>query len=191
MNLIEITDRTTKKQVVKGFKKLGAGAFTECFALSEDQVLLVTIDPLKEVYSMGWLNNPLFPVTERVDCLSSGETLYKMERYTKVSSLKNNLDADQYEIYKTLRKAFDDMTYEVVNNRNIYNGYNIVYKTFEKIENEELRQVMIEALDDIANYGSDIGFEISPRNVAVKDGKLILLDCFYMRSTLQEVRNSK
>lgn len=188
MKLIEITERTTKKEVVKGLKKLGAGAFTECFELSEDQVLLVTIDPLKEVYSMGWLSNPLFPVTTRIDCLTSGETLYTMERYTKVSSLKNKLNVDQYEIYKKLRKIFTDGD---IYPRNIYDGYKKLYAEFEKIENEELQQVMTEALNDISNYGSDIGFEISPRNVAVKDAKLILLDCFFIRSKLQEVRTSR
>lgn len=186
--MFNITENTTKKQLTKGLKKIGKGAFTECYLLSEDQVMLVTVDPLKDIYSMGWINNELFPVTHRVNCLSSGETVFTMERYNKVSSLKNSLDVDQYEIYKTFRKIFNEGD---IWPKNLYDGYQRLYAEFSKIEDQALRDTMIETLDGISNYGSDIGFEISPRNVAVKNGKLILLDCFYMRSTLIEVRKGK
>jgi len=185
MTIIEITDKTTKRQLVKGLQKLGKGLFTECFALGDSEVLLVSEDPLKEVYSMGWLCDTLFPVTEKVDYLSSGESIYKMKRYTKVSSLKNSLEAEQYEIYKTLRKAQDVLKCP----SNIHDSYNAVHEAFSTIEDEQLRNTMIEALDDVANYGSDVMFEISPRNVAVDNGKLILLDCFFMRSTANEMRS--
>lgn len=185
MTIIEITDNTTKRQLVKGLKKLGKGLFTECFELNDSEVLLVSEDPLKEVYSMGWLCDTLFPVTEKIDYLSSGESVYKMKRYTKVSSLKNSLEAEQYEIYKTLRKVQDVLQCP----RNLYDSYNAVHEAFSTIENEELRDKMIEALDDVANYGSDVMFEISPRNVAVDNGKLILLDCFFMRSKAKEMRS--
>lgn len=189
MNLIKITESTTPKQVTKGLKKIGTGAFTNCYALSDSQVLLVTVDPLKEVYSMGWSSDPLFPVTEKIDYLSTGECIYTMERYIRVSSLKRNLDADQYEIYKKLRHVFDNQ-FCFGSPRNIYDGYSILYKAFDAMEDKELGERMINVLDDIANYGCDIGFEISPRNVAVKDGKLILLDCFFLKGTLQKVRSA-
>lgn len=48
-------------------------------------------------------------------------------------------------------------------------------------------QIILEALDACLNYGSSVRFEISPRNVAVQDGQLVLLDCFYLQSTLNEV----
>jgi hypothetical protein len=48
-----------------------------------------------------------------------------------------------------------------------------------------------EQIDGLMNYGADIRFEISPRNVAVKNGKLILLDCFFFASKLREVRGIK
>ena len=64
-----------------------------------------------------------------------------------------------------------------------------VYEAFAAIEDEDLKEVMIEALEACGNYGSDVAFEISPRNVAVKDGKLILLDCFFMKSKLNQVRS--
>jgi len=47
------------------------------------------------------------------------------------------------------------------------------------------KTALIDAVSALTNYGSDICFEISPRNIAVtKTGNLILLDCFFMRSKL-------
>jgi hypothetical protein len=50
---------------------------------------------------------------------------------------------------------------------------------------------MLDALDACANYGNDVCFEISPRNVAVKNGKLVLMDCFFMADKLQEIQAEK
>jgi len=65
------------------------------------------------------------------------------------------------------------------------------YKEFSKVTNITLRNSLQEAIDACANYGSDIKFEISPRNVAVKNGNLILLDCFFVGSKQIEVTTSK
>ncbi|UZT50044.1 hypothetical protein [Enterobacter phage 01_vB_Eclo_IJM] len=59
-----------------------------------------------------------------------------------------------------------------------------------KTVREGLMDVLM-ALDACANFGSDIQFEISPRNVRAVNGKLILVDCFFLVSKLQEVRSSK
>jgi hypothetical protein len=50
---------------------------------------------------------------------------------------------------------------------------------------------MQDAVEACANYGSDVMFEISPRNVAVHNGNLILLDCFFIKSKLREVRDKR
>ena len=72
---------------------------------------------------------------------------------------------------------------------NMYDSYQAVYNAFNQLDDEELKETMLEALDACTNCGSDVAFEISPRNVAVKDGKLILLDVFFMKSALNEVRS--
>lgn len=46
------------------------------------------------------------------------------------------------------------------------------------------RDHLLAAIDALYNYGDDVCFEISPRNVTAHKGKLILLDCFLMKSHL-------
>ncbi len=172
---------------VKGLKLLGKGAFTKCYLNTcETSVTLISCDPVKECMSNGWFpESELFPTVEYVDtCEQSSNNIYTMEYFPRTKGLKNVLDADQWEIYKTLRDVMSNIKYCL----NIYDSYSNTLEAFESIENDELRWTMVEALDACSNYGSDVGFEISPRNVAVKNGKLILLDCFFMKSTLQKVR---
>lgn len=168
---------------MKKLKLIGKGAFTKCF-LNEcgERVTLETVDPIKEVMAHGWFpESSLFPLIEETGL--SG--VYEMEYYPRVSSLKNNLDADQYGIYLTLRGLGS------VFSENKFDLHSLWYKKFESIECEELRDTMLEALDACSNFGSDISFEISPRNVAVKNGKLVLLDCFYQVSVLNKVRGTR
>lgn len=43
----------------------------------------------------------------------------------------------------------------------------------------------------MSNYDHRIGFEISPRNVAIDNGRLVLLDCFFSIDLLQERNREK
>ena len=36
------------------------------------------------------------------------------------------------------------------------------------------------ALDACGNWSTNVMFEISPRNIAVDNGQLVLLDCFFL-----------
>ena len=166
----------------KGLKLIGKGAFTKCYQLNDTTVLLKSEDPIKECMAYDWFpESDLFPKVG----FSSIDGCYEMEYYPRVRSLKNNLDNDQYQIYKDLREVFNNLETSI----NIHDGYSLIYKGFEQLDNEGLKEIMLEALDACSNCGSDVGFEISPRNVAVKDGKLILLDVFFMKSVLNKVRS--
>ena len=162
-------------------KLIGKGTFTKAYLNDQDgMVYLLTNDAVKECMVHGWFpNSNLFPVIKfsEIDPYD-----YKMKYYPRTKGLKSHLEPDQYEIYKTLRNI---KTFVGVNKFKSYSHY---YKEFSKIEDEDLQEVMIEALDACSNCGSDIGFEISPRNVAVDDGKLILLDCFFVISALIKTR---
>ena len=161
-------------------KLIGRGAFTKCYLISETKVLLESVCPIKEAMAFGWFpESTLFPEVGKIE-----QFKYEMGYYPKVSSLKQNLDEDQYNIYKTLRKLASNLP----SVRNIHDSYSKLYKAFDGLTDETLSTTMCEALDACSNYGSDIGFEISPRNVAVKDGKLILMDVFYSKSKLSEFR---
>ena len=89
-------------------------------------------------------------------------------------------------MYKQLRAIDRAQSYIC----NPYDSYDRHYKAFSKLKNNRLRTAMLEALEGCSNWGSDIGFEISPRNVAVNNGKLVLLDVFFSKSKLKEIRSN-
>ncbi len=167
---------------MKGLKLIGKGSFTKCYLNTcETTVTLVSRDSIKECMANGWFpDHELFPKVTLVDTLESGNSVYTMEYYPRNRGLKGHLDVDQWVIYQTLRSTMDSIRYT----GNKFDSYSCVYEAFCNIEDEGLQEVMIEALNSCADYGSDVCFEISPRNVAVKDGKLVLLDCFFLKSQL-------
>lgn len=163
-------------------KMIGKGAFTRAYLMSSGRVLLKTCCPIKEAMAWGWFpESPLFPEVEYVDV-----GVYEMEYYPRVPSLKKALKPDQYTIYKTLNAIYRTSAFDMIR-MNDADRYSYWYKRFEELP-EELAEVLHEALDACANFGSEIGFEITPRNVAVKDGNLILLDVFFNVRKLKEVR---
>lgn len=152
-------------------KLIGRGAFTKCYKVN-NRVLLKSTCFIKECMSLGWFpNSSLFPKITKI-----GEGLYDMKYYQRIRSLKKSLIPQHYQYYQMLRKINFDCT--------------DFYKTrenFDKIPNKYLKNIMHSALDACSNYGDDVCFEISPRNVAVtNNGRLILLDCFFIRSQLKE-----
>lgn len=156
---------------------IGKGAFSKVYKLNEKQVLIKSVCYAKECISLN-INSKWFPKLERTDYNE-----YICEYYPKVKSLKEALKPEQYKIYQELRKL------------NVYcnNSYDYLdgwRKEFKKLKNTSLKNSLLEVLTDLSNYGTQIGFEISPRNVAVKNGNLILLDVFYMRDQLERVRKS-
>lgn len=164
---------------MRGLKLIGKGAFTKAYLDTNNNVILHSIDPIKECMAMGWFpDSPLFP-----EIKTTGDNeVYIMKYYPRVSSLKQNLKPAQWLIYQQLRKLTCTRT------KNRYDlSYNW-YIAFESLENKELAETMCKAIDACGNYGSDIDFEISPRNVATDDGNLILLDCFFSLSKLYSTR---
>lgn len=160
----------------KGMKKIGTGAFSTVYKKGNNKVLIKSVDPVKECMSLGWFpNSSLFPKIERVAKSDCGEySFYEEKYYPKVSSLKNNLLPNEYEFYKTLRNLHPTM------------GYNRLFEAFDKLPSKFARKKahLKEAIDGLSSYGEDICFEISPRNVAVHNKKLVLLDCFFMETAL-------
>ena len=46
-------------------------------------------------------------------------------------------------------------------------------------EKQAEKEALLEMVDGLRNYCEAVAFEISPRNVTVRSGKLVLLDCFF------------
>lgn len=168
-------------------KLIGKGSFTRAYLMEDGQtVKLITKDPCKECVAIGMgSDNALFPKLEQ-DGWEGDNRVYKMKYFPKVSSLKKSLKQEHYELYSYLKKVSH---YLCGNAGNI----DFFIKKIEEILPDkfaEEKEAICDHVEGLRNYGEDICFEISPRNVAVDNGKLILLDCFFKRSTLNELRKS-
>lgn len=165
---------------MENLKLIGSGSFTKVYELNSKQVLIHSVDYVKECNAYFGLSDFGFPKIKRLS-----DNIYLSKKYNKVVSLKNELRPKQYEIYKELRGL------SVPYNTKPYDYLNEWRKVFYTVKNSKFRNALLEALDNLSNYGSDISFEISPRNVAVEKGNLILLDCFFLRSQLDKTRKQK
>lgn len=167
-------------------KLLGRGTFTRAYLLESGEVELHSIDPVKECLALwGFGDSQLWPKIERIDYID-GVGVYRMPRYEKPKSLKKALNAHDWEFYKALRALPCSIGFE--KESELKNRW---HEKFDTLKNQfsDYVEALHEALDSLGNYGFDICFEISPRNVAVKDGNLILLDCFFLRSKLREAKD--
>lgn len=161
---------------------IGKGTFTKCYRVSKRRVELHSVDPIKECMALGWFpDSYLFPEVERVE-----SEVYSMKYYERKASLKNNLSKRQWELYNCLRDLKVDYSSRYKLHSHWHKAFSTIPAKF-KAEREALR----DALDACSNYGSDIAFEISPRNVATQGNKIVLLDCFFVLSKLDELRSDK
>ena len=104
---------------------------------------------------------------------------YKAKKYNKVSKIMGLLNDEHKNLYRELRKVNS-------NYFGNYKGYSHLNAEFDKLSiSEEHKEALREALDGLANYGQDMMFEISPRNIFIEDGQLILSDVFFMKSQLR------
>lgn len=167
-------------------KYIGKGAFSKVFLNSDGAtVTIYSSDKAKECLAMGWHDDPigLFPTCSQLDY-----EVYSMEYFPRARSLKNNLEPEQYKLYKDLRELFSSVPYI----RNIHDSYSKLYTLFDESSlDNKVKESLLSMLDSLINWGTDIGFEISPRNVAVKNGKLVLLDCFFFKSDLLKLSKSR
>ena len=173
---------TPKRKLVKG-KRIGSGLFTTAYSTNlKDKVFVESSDYIKECMALGWFpNSRLFPKVS----FGLERNTYIMPYYDKVRAPKKQLTPKDYEVYQELRHVFDNI-------KGIY-GYdmNDLITVFKRdVTNKRVRNALIEAVEACGNYGADVCFEISPRNIAVsKSGRLVLLDCFFIRSQMREVSN--
>lgn len=166
------------------------GSFTTAYVY-ENKVILRSNDPIKECMAQGWFpDSELFPTIKFSDLESDNKEfrIYEMERFEISRSVKNKIsDWDYNEIYRPLKNLTVDWDW--------INHYNWQDNFIQAINLSELpdsiKISLIEAYESCMNFSHEIRFEISPRNVSSKDGKLILRDCFFDYRKLKEVRSRK
>lgn len=166
-----------------GMKQIGKGEFSTVYRKNKNTVLIKSRDHAKECMAAGWFPEcSLFPTLERVGSSDCGEfSFYEEKYYPKKASLKKNLRPSEWEFYKILRGFFND--YPLMG-KTRHQYLNTWHECFDRIPGKfhVKREQMKEALDAMGNYGEDVCFEISPRNVTAHNGRLVLLDCFFMLS---------
>lgn len=161
-------------------KLIGKGSFTKAYLLDNGRVQLHSVCPIKESMAWGWFpNSSLFPKLDYVD-----SQVYEMDYLPRVTAPKRQLNDKSYKLYKALQLVYGD--HHAVDYFTIYKSVQAHLAGFDELE------VILEAIDACSNWGQDIGFEISPRNISMTEyGDLILADCFFHRPTLLKVRKGK
>ncbi len=184
--------------ITKGLKLVGKGVFTKAYTspAEPDTCYLVSSDPAKECLALFGYSTTmpnLFPKLERIEYLNSGDNVFKTKFYARSTSLKSALDEDQYELFKALVSMHRSVNIWGVKDYDLADKY---YKALNDLKTKKpcfeiYIEALQEAIDSLCNYGTDVLFEISPRNVRAENGKLVLLDVFFFRSKLREVIYSK
>ena len=162
------------------FKLIGKGRFSTAYQ-NKNTVYIKSQDPVKECFALFPVNSSYFP---KVSLSDLPEFDYKMPLYNKVRAPKKQLNDISLVIYQELRELFKNIPIPFSKKES---DYSILYRLFSGIKSSKrLKTALINAIDHLANYGADIGFEISPRNIAAtKSGNLILLDCFFLKRALK------
>lgn len=159
------------------YPQIGKGLFSKVYRKDENTVLINSVCHMKECLA-EFIDSEWFPKLETEDF-----QLYICKYYNVSKSVKGNLNAEHYALYQELRKISLSMRPD-----NMHALYSFWYEKFQTVSNESLKEALLDFLDNASNYGSDVNFEISPRNVACDNGKLVLLDCFFLQSQCIEVR---
>ncbi len=159
-------------------KLIGTGHWAKVYLLPcNDRVRIHSEDWAKEAMGAGmYPEHRLFAKVERV-----APEVYEMRYFPRVRSLKNTLCSHDYKLYQILRGWLDRKSTGYYFDQielcdNIISEYPEFTDEMEAIKG---------AFDALADYHERIGFEISPRNVAVDGDKLVLLDCFYFPTRLK------
>ena len=165
---------------------IGKGLFSTAY-LKEDQktVLVKSCCPIKEAIALGFFpESKLFPRIKRIDY--DEYSTYELPYYSKSGYLKNVTYEPHRKLYKELRNLFEDIRIQPYDYGLLRN------KLYEHISSKHFRTIMIDALDGCTNYGSDIGFEFTPRNLKVDSkGRLVLLDCFFMKGLARDLKSRR
>lgn len=166
----------------RGMKLIGKGAFSRVYD-NGDTVIIKTKDLAKEALAL-WVDNDRFPSIERLEY--DEISTYEMPKYEKTKGIKNKVNGYEWDLYKWLRDNVSIENFGKHDYSTLYNMFNDMPEEFA-----EDRDKLIDALDDMSNYGQDICFEISPRNVFIVEGRIIFADVFFFASQLEEVRETQ
>ncbi len=153
--------------------RLGSGAFTRAFRHEDGDVILYSACNAKECMSLGWFpTHRLIPELRRV-----GTQTYCM-RYLHKLPNKADLKPQAAEDLRVLR-AVEREWCEYPCPVNRVSILEVLRECITK-RGEHLTELLLECVDAMTSYTSQVGFECPRRNLRVDDdGNLIMLDCFF------------
>lgn len=171
------------KQYIKLNKplKVRKGKYSIVYVF-DDIALIHSKDPIKECLSLNWFPDSIH-VPEvndsNIQSDKAGFKVYEMPLYETNRSVKSLICQDDYfNIYLPLRKLMTNINWDY---NNPYKWQNNFYDAVQQTElTIDIKDLIVSCYEACMNYSSKVMFEISPRNVAAKDGRLILLDCFFI-----------
>ncbi|WMX18609.1 hypothetical protein [Aeromonas phage 1233] len=167
-------------------KRIGKGEFTTAYLLDSGKVLLESRDAIKECMANEWFPScRLFPKVEYAPSglrpERDGYQHYLMDYYPNTRSLKGALEPRQWALYQALRDCWNNTFFGFGKHpldwmREFLDRFRKEYPQFRRQHKQ-----LFEAWEATRNYSELVLFEISPRNVRAHNGKLILMDCFFIR----------
>ena len=161
---------------------IGKGAFTTAYRFNDKKVLLKSEDLVKLAMAQGMFpNSKLFPEIDFLDSIKYKDYDYIMNYEPDLKSrvVISKLNPYYQNMYRQLKKL-----------ENSFHGRIDFEEKVDKLKGLKSyhKMALKSAYSAIMNFEDDydIRFEISPRNVSTKNGRLILNDCFYSYSAMLE-----
>lgn len=169
--------------IPKSAKRIGQGHFSTAYR-DGNKVYLHSNDPMKECMSLGWFpKHRSFPNVDLIDVEPhDGRNVYLMEYYEPLVGNVNKLKENERRFLKDLQGLTNNWFKE--NGKELYERVGSGIKKY--ISSRAKRNLLLDALNATLNYGSDIGFEADLRNLRYKSGRIILIDCFLVQSSLNK-----
>lgn len=162
-------------------KLIGKGQFTKVYLFNPKQVILRSTDPVKEAMAIGLFpNSKLFPKIKLFDSMEFNDFDYisTYDPDLKERSVLPKLNDYYKNMYRELQKI-----YFVYSRSDFFEQLNEL-KGIKKYHLDAIKY----AFNSLISYAKEhqIKFEISPRNVSTRNGRLILNDCFFI-TTAQSI----
>lgn len=154
-------------------RMIARGKWAKVYDLGE-KVLIKSDDPIKECVAL-FCEGDRLPELTKVDY-----GVYECPKYTIGRGIVGKLSPEDQRDYRTLRKLASGLRLRLRR----YDCFQQLQQAIDQAQLQaDIRASLESVLYNAANYTDFIGFEISPRNIAIdKSGKLILLDLFFDRN---------
>lgn len=176
--------------------QLGKGLFSRCYKLDNSTVLIESYDPIKAAMADGkFPKSKLFPkVHHATNPFGRGYPFYKMKLYDLPKRptrkwLQSNLEEEQFALFSLLSELRQDVQ-DAAAWKDGTSRQQVWTDAYNDYLEPKHAKILVKAHRVCCEVGETIMLDCLPKNVAVDDGKLILLDCFYSSRTHSKYRRS-